>query len=76
MQIEAHSREFLRDLVANMYTRKIPYADGTRIRVMGMWGTIAGHRFTNDNPIDPVYVVMFDTGAIHSHVIHDVIHIS
>ena len=76
MQTETRSREYLRDLVIRTYTPKTPHAAGTRVRVFGMWGTIAGHRFAPDNPIDPVYVVMFDNGAVNTHVMHVVIDVS
>jgi len=76
MNTETRSREYLRDLVMRTYTPKIPYASGTRVCILGQRGTIAGHRFSPDNPIDPVYVVMFDNGGVNTHVIHAVITVS
>jgi len=73
MQNETRSREYLQHLCETMYEPKAPYADGTRVFVMGMWGTVAGHRFADGNHIDPVYVVMFDNGGISTGVIHSVI---
>ena len=76
MQTETRSREYLRALVETMYTPKTPHADGTRVFVAGMWGTIVGHRFTDGNNIDPVYVVMFNNGYVNNAVVHHMIDIS
>ena len=73
MNAETRSREYLRALVESMYTPKTPYAPGTRVHVFGAWGTIAGHRFADGNAVDPVYVVMFNNGGVHTNVLHNVI---
>ncbi len=70
MQTETRSRAYLRELVKTMYAPKTPYDDGTRVYVLGSWGTIAGHRFADGNHIDPVYVVMFDNGGSYNNVLH------
>lgn len=76
MNTETRSRAILRAMVETMYTPKTPYAGGTRVFVLGMWGTIAGHRFGADNRIDPVYVVIFDNGAVNTAVAHYMIDVS
>jgi len=76
MELETHSREFLRSLIETMYQQKAPYADGARVFVAGMWGTIAGHRFVDGNHVDPVYVVMFDSGYTNNAVVHHMIDVS